>query len=62
LFFIFGWGSIFYLAKRKFGKVVDKANERNKKVNDALKKQKALDFAAEQENARKILAERSLTV
>ncbi|XP_048737395.1 uncharacterized protein LOC125652336 [Ostrea edulis] len=62
LFFIFGWGTIFYLAKRKFGKVVDKANERNKKVNDALKRQKAMDLAAEQERAKKILAERSLTL
>lgn len=61
LFFVFGWGFIFYLAKLKFGKVIDRANEKKKTVNDALMKQKAIDFATEQENAKRVLAERALT-
>nr|XP_022343231.1 uncharacterized protein LOC111136577 [Crassostrea virginica] len=59
LFFVFGWGTIFYLAKLKLGKVIGKANEKKKEVNDALLRQKAVDFAAEQEKAKKILAERA---
>lgn len=59
LFFVFGWGTIFYLAKLKLGKVIGKANEKKKEVNDALLRQKAIDFAAEQEKAKKILAERA---
>ncbi|XP_062572354.1 uncharacterized protein LOC134234320 [Saccostrea cucullata] len=61
LFFLLGWGSILYFAKNRFGKVVDRANERAKKVNDALLKQKARDFTADQERIKKILAERALT-